>query len=46
MNDTISDSTNFKLLGKATKVDNIDKVESKIIKFLEQLLFKNEIIDS
>ena len=41
MNDIISDSTKFNYLGKATEVDNIDKVESK--KFLKQLLFKNEI---
>ena len=34
MNDIISDSTKFKLLGKATEVDNIDKVESEFIMFL------------
>ena len=44
MNDIISDSTKFKLLGKETEVDNIDKVES--VKFLKQLLFTNEISDS
>ena len=46
MNDIMSDSTKFNLLGKATEVDNIDKVEMEIIKFLKQLLFKNEISDS
>ena len=46
MNHRISDSTKFKLLEKATVVDNIYKVESEIIKFLKQLLLKNEISDS
>ena len=46
INDIISDSTKFKLLGKAKELDNIDKVESETIKFLKQLLFKNGIIES
>ena len=46
MNDIISDLTKFKFSGKAKEVDNIDKMESKIIKFLKQLLFKIEISES
>ena len=46
INDIISYSTKFKLLGKAKELDNIDKVESETIKFLKQLLFKNGIIES
>ena len=41
MNDIISDSSKFKLLGPAKEFDNIDKVETKIVKFMKQLLLKN-----
>ena len=33
----VGDSSKFKLLGSAKEFDNIDKVESEIIKFLKQL---------
>ena len=46
MNDIIGDSTKFKLLSSVKELDNIDKVESEIIKFLIQLFTKNEFIES
>ena len=39
MNVIICHSTKFKLLGSAKELDNIDKVESEIIKFLKQFNF-------
>ena len=46
MNNIVNGLTKFKFSGKAKEVDNIDKVESEIIKFLKKLVLKNEISDS
>ena len=46
MNVIIDDSSKVKLSGSAKELDNIDKVKNEIIKFLKQLLFKNEISES
>ena len=45
MLDIIGDSRKFKLLGCATKFDNVNKVENEITKFLKQLLDNKEITE-
>ena len=40
MNDIIGYSTKFKLLSSPKELDNVDKVESKIIKFQKQSRMK------